>query len=225
MKKRIISFLTAIAVAINFAGSIVYAHTGDIWNGKYIYNSQKDLKLRITKSAQTSLMTEEVYKSALAWNNISSNVNVSVIMETTGMPSTSGCMYVYGNIVDGEILNENTYGKMIPYDSNGNRFKGDDEGVNMDWNYVKIIINTTTATGKFEETSNPTEAAKANFIHEVGHALKLSHPEWDINLSGHTHLGYPYSVMNKGLPSKKREHMSYTVALHDKQCLTAKWGA
>lgn len=223
MKNRIISIISSMVFFAVALASSVYAHDGDVFAGKYINNDQKNLKLRITRSAQTSIMNSNVYNSATAWNYISSNVNVTVIMEVPGMPTISGCMYVYGNY--NASLSDQVYGLFVPFDSEGNDISGKGEnGANKDWKYIKIIINTTTPA--FEKHANPTLAARANFLHEVGHALKLSHPQDNVNLSGHEEYdGRPYSVMNQGLLNIYRPWLATWVTSHDKSCLQAKWGA
>lgn len=104
--------------------TVVYAHNEDVNKGCYTNNQQRDLKFRITKSAQTSLMNKEVYESALNWNGISSNVHVSVIMESPGMPTISDTMYVYGsageNVDDPHALGLRDYGITNYYDSSHN---------------------------------------------------------------------------------------------------------
>lgn len=215
MKKRIVSFLVCAFFAV-FAATSVYAHTGDVLGGTYLYNSQKDLQLRITQSAQTSLMNSTVYNSALAWNNISSNVHVSVIMETPGMPTIAGTMNVYGS----NDLADGVLGRTVPYNSSGSEVSA-----NSNWSYVVILINTTTSFYNTLNSSSATNAAKMNFIHEVGHALKLSHPEKNTSYSGHNKGGLPYAVMNQGYPSASYPAVSSTVEDHDKSCLKAKWGA
>lgn len=219
--KKIISILTLTAFFAVVFTSSVYAHDGDVFGGKYLYDKQKNLRLRITQSAQTSIMNSGVYNSATAWNDISSNVNVSVIMEVPGMPTIADCMYVYGN--NDEKLGMFTYGLTIPFDSNGRELGN--SGADIDWKYVKIIINTTTKM--FENHSSPTLAARMNFLHEVGHALKLSHPKANAALSGHEieYNGLPYSIMNQGLPNNDSPWLATWVASHDKSCLKAKWGA
>ncbi len=95
-------------------------------------------------------------------------------------------------------------------------------------NEIKILINTNTSLydSYYDSLSVKRQAASMNFIHEVGHALMLSHPKQDARLSGHTkNVGKPYAVMNEGLPflSVKPE-VSPTPTSHDTDCLKGKWG-
>lgn len=220
--KKILIFLLGIIIGVLPMTITAYAHNKDVFAGSYTLNQQKNLTFRITGSAQTTLMNEEVYNGALKWNNISKNVRVSIIMETPGMPTVANAMYVYdgrgGNLSGPNLLDDYELGYTYYYDSNHNRVSHDDICA-----YVKIIINTETSA--YNGLTNAKQAASMNFIHEVGHALMLMHP---INLSafeGHNlNGGYPYAVMNRGLPTQDWPHVSSIPTEHDKSCLTAKWG-
>ncbi len=158
-------------------------------------------------------MDREVYESALNWNGISSNAHVSVVMETPGMPTISGAMNVYDS--KGE-LPEHKLDVTRYYDSNGDRILD----YSRECSYVIILINTKAPI--FNEISNPVEAAGMNFTHEVGHALALAHPERDAPY--HDIDGYPYAVINTGLPIPGYPQVSPRPTYHDENCLLYKWG-
>ena len=66
-------------------------------------------------------------------------------------------------------------------------------------------------------------AAKKVFTHEVGHALKLSHPIQNPTLQGHVYgPGVPSAVMNQGLPNNY--YIQVVPSNHDYNNLKAKWG-
>ena len=230
MKKRVISILSCVIAAALTMSPAAYAHNGDVFPGSYTLNQQKNLKLRISTSAQTSLMNKEVYESALKWNNISSNVHVTVIIETPGMPSIADAMGVYdgrgGNLNEPDIFEDNELGLTQFFDSNGNRITKHTESDKK--SYVKILINTKSSLydSYYNSFSIKKQAASMNFIHEVGHALMLAHPIQDARLSGHTvNVGKPYAVMNKGLPNLSGlPEVSPTPSSHDTDCLKGKWG-
>lgn len=50
--------------------------------------------------------------------------------------------------------------------------------------------------------------------------LKLCHPIVNSSLTDHTHYGYPYAIMNQGLPGGQT---ASSIRPHDKSCLIAKW--
>ncbi|MCM1334164.1 MAG: hypothetical protein NC084_00815, partial [Bacteroides sp.] len=187
-----------------------YAHVGDYSNGTYTgTTTPKNLKFRIETSAQTELLSSDVYNAVSAWNGISSNVgSIGIAMAVPGMPTTGFCLVIGREYSDGIL------GQTVSRDSNGNIVSAD-----SDWNSVSIYMNTSSTI--FSGADNPTTAAKKTFIHEVGHALKLSHPINDARLSGHIYSGLPKAVMNQGLPN---DYVSSTVASHDKENLKAKWG-
>lgn len=70
-----------------------------------------------------------------------------------------------------------------------------------------------------------TANARKTFLHEVGHALKLKHPEINANLSAHTvSNGRPYAIMNQGYVRSSSDAVAPDIAFHDKVCLKTKWG-
>ncbi len=64
--------------------------------------------------------------------------------------------------------------------------------------------------------------AKKTFTHEVGHALKLSHPIRNSNLANHIYSGLPRSIMNQGYPNST--NVSSTIVIHDVGNIVSKWG-
>lgn len=216
-RKRIAPILMGVFVGTVALTSTASAHNEDYWQGKYIGKSGADILLRITSSAQTDLLNwVDVYSGGYSWCNISSNVNVRLAYSTAGMPALSGEMYVVGS-----DLGENFLGVTNAYDSSGELSTSD--MVKKDWNYVRITMNTNPSA--FSEASNPSAAARKTFIHEVGHALKLSHPVKGSSISGHNINGLPSAIMNQRFPGKNNGATSATVTAHDKSCLKAKWGA
>lgn len=200
--------------------STASAHSEDYWSGKYIGKSNADILLRITSSAQTDLLNwSDVYSGGYNWCNISSNVNVRLAYSTSGMPELSGEMYVVGESNDNGVL-----GLTIPYYSTGEvARKNNAYDNNANWSHVRIVMNTNPAA--YSGASDPSAAARMTFIHEVGHALKLSHPKQSANISGHYIDGLPIAIMNQGYPGYNNGATSGTITPHDKACLKAKWGA
>ena len=189
-----------------------YAHAGDYFAGHYTSNAPRDqhnMILRIESSATTAILTSSVYLAATSWNSISSNVGVSVVFSAPGM-SINGCTYVYG-----QTYTDGTLGVTSVYDYNGNP-----TSANSDWKYVTITMNTlSTAFGTGSEVQ---DRAKKTFVHEVGHALKLSHPEHNSSLIMHDNNGYPVAIMNQGYPNGI--YIQSSICYHDKLNLQTKWG-
>lgn len=222
-RKRIAPILMGVFVGTVVLTSTASAHNGDYWLGKYIGKSGADILLRITSSAQTDLLNwVDVYSGGYSWCNISSNVNVRLAYSTAGMPALSGEMYVVGEYRADRVL-----GKTIPYNSTGEIAWKDEYNkiydVQANWDCVKIIMNTNPTA--YSNASDPSAAARMTFIHEVGHALKLSHPVKSSSISGHNINGLPSAVMNQGFPGNYNGATSATVTAHDKVCLKAKWGS
>ncbi len=205
--KKIVALLVVMTITCNLFTA--HAHTGEYHAGGYYDDKQANLKFLIMDSALTSILTMDVYNSATSWNGISDNVYVvSVVKHVYGMP-TSGFNCVYG-----QAYTDGTLGTTTFYGVNGNAVSA-----NATWNSVMITMNSDAFV--FALAPNATNAAKKTFTHEVGHALKLKHPE-NGSFSGHTQLGYPYAVMNQGLYGTE-SYLSMVPSIHDKSNLIDKW--
>ncbi len=211
--KRIILALASVLITGSMISVLSHAHVGDFHSGFYLSSAtcnQSNLKLKIETTAQTALLTSEVYYAAFDWNDISSNVDVSVAIAYSGMPSLSGFYSVHG-----KTYSDGTFGETIPRDSNGNI-------VSMDSNWYSVSIYMNTSAAIF---NNDVEFATKSFVHEVGHALKLKHPTSNFNLTGHTYVGgYPKSIMNQNHPVDNKPWISPVVVQHDIDNLQGKWG-
>lgn len=194
----------------------VSIHGSEVNSGSYEYDNNEDLILFVTPSAQTSLLTTEVYNSATVWNNISSHVRVHIYFDA--MPSKLPFKRTDATQVVGKKLDFQVLGQTCGYDETG------DVSPNSDWLYSKIEMNT--GSGIYYNASDKTTAAKMTFIHEVGHALKLAHPKSNSSLQGHTYNGYPYAVMNSGIPNSVggEPQVAASPTWHDIECLEYKWG-
>lgn len=169
---------------------------------------QSLLKFQVHTSAQTSLLTSEVYNGFSEWDGISSGVDVNVVMYASGMPS-AGFYQVLGEEYSCGML-----GKTVPRDASGNI-------VNLDSNWQSVTIYMNTDECAFSNADNPTKAARKTFLHELGHCLKLTHPIYGPSYALHWVEGYPMAVMNSGY---EKNYVSFSVTDHDRMNLTAKWG-
>lgn len=218
LKKRAIPMLAGVLTAVMLT-STASAHPYDYWQGKYIGKSNAEILFRIDTSAQTDLLTwAGVYQYGYDWNNISSKVKVSLALAGPGTPSIYGAMSVMG-----QSFEDGTLGRTIPYDSNANiMIKGNEYDVDSNWASVRIYMNTNP--NAFDCYVSSTISAKKTFIHEIGHALKLKHP--DRYEEGHNYYsGYPHAVMNPKPPDYRNLQSAKEITDHDKSCLIAKWGA
>lgn len=222
MKKRVIALITAFAVACT--STTAYAHDSDVFGGKYIGKTSADFVVRINPSACNRYLTiSNSYRYATDWNGISSNVKLSVINASPGMPSIPNSLAVNGvSIVaerGGVVL-----GQVLFYDKNYNEC---DENTDCACSAIEMNISAD-AQGKYNELGeNSKEAnalAKKVFLHELGHALKLAHPVKSATHTGeNAYNGYPYAIMNEGSLNDE-VCASDTITDHDKSCLIAKWG-
>lgn len=210
------------ALAAILLTSTASAHPYDYWSGKYIGKDNAEILLRIDTSAQTSFLTwGDVYQYGYDWNNISSKVKVSLALAGSGTPSLYGAMGVIGKWYDNGKL-----GETIPYDSNGNPMEIAEDIYDVNANWAGVIIYMNTNPIAFSSDGKLTNGARKTFLHEVGHALKLSHPLTNSSISGHIKSGRPVAVMNYGYPDRDSGGgVSPTITDHDKSCLKTKWGA
>lgn len=219
--KKVIMLIAVLSVLVNAMSYVCHAHNGDWWIGQYYYQSscnQSNMKFMVQPSAITSYFTSSMYRAGTRWNNISSEVNVSVAIWATGMPTT-GFYSIYGGVLDDPYTFAYTncydpYGYIADFDAH--------------WYYVGISMNTTNSrlvTGSGLTASERTVAAQTTILHEIGHTLKLCHPAISRQLEGHTYSdGYPLALMNTGFPHLY-ECVSPNIEQHDKDNLIAKWGA
>ena len=213
--KRIIAVLLSSLIWVSVASfpvSATQSHSVCRFNGVYTSTIQpSNMKFLIMESARVSpYLTTSTYSVATEWNNISSNVHVSVYYHGGGMPTT-GFVPVEGKSL--YTSSNHILGYTECYDTNGNP-----TSENSNWLYVKILMDTGNHF-------NGISAAKKTFKHEVGHALILAHPFAFSPLQYHTHGTYnnlPVSVMNQGSPNS--DEISVNIEAHDKLLLKDKWG-
>lgn len=226
--KRCIASVLAGVCCMNLISSSASAHDGDVFAGSYIGKTKAEFVLRINSSARNEVLTfSDVYQYGTEWNGISSNVDLKVVNAGGGMPTIANQLNV-----DGAYLMDTSTGfvagRTIPYDENGIRcdYSG---GENLNWLFSKIEMSISAgpmAYYRYLEANR--EYAKKSFVHEVGHCLKLKHPDYVGTHPGHNYNGadggkYPLAIMNQG-PSTSAYYVSSTITDHDKSCLTAKWG-
>lgn len=213
MKKRFKKLVIAMFCIMMLTTNQTFAHTGDVYDGEYMSSSpysQSLLKLLVDTSAITETLTMSMYQEALDWNNISSDVEVSVTRFYYGM-SDAGFTYIRGTT----WVDENKQGETVPRDANGNIC-----GSNDNWYSVTIYIDI--ASDAFLGSNDPEGYAIKTIIHEVGHALKLAHPTINSNYTGHTYSGRPLAIMNQG--NIDYDYVPTSVQTHDRDNLIYKWG-
>ena len=157
----------------------------------------------IDSSAITQYLTSDVYTCATAWNDIDSNIIVKLYL-----PSHIGaydpCDFTVA--VVGSIFDNEDYGRF--YWGSGN--------VNGNWTSGRIEISLNNA--KINSSTALLCDQQMNFLHELGHALKLIHP----NVSNSD--WHPISIMNPGLPSRAGDYyIPCRPSGYDKYNLNRKW--
>ena len=229
MKKRLIALFTAAAVACT--STTAYAHTGDVFGGKYTDRTKANFYVRIHSSAEKSVFSfSNVYMYGEEWNGISSNVKLYVQRVGESVSTDLNQINVIG--VQWDIDRETkkiTMGRTFAYDRYGNEC-----GLDDDWYYSRIGMNVSEdASDQYicycPNYEDRLAMKRKVFLHELGHALKLAHPVQNSNYSMHEYKydGYPKAIMNEGgldSPEDRPEYVSLTIADHDKSCLIAKWG-
>ena len=229
LKKRVIALFTAAAVACTSTTASASGH--EYWEGHYLNELQKDLCFVYLSSAVSEYFNKEIFDKIYYWNDVSSNVHVSV-MSFAEYESSLNAQRNRPSVVTQTpyIIGKNTselkgaYGKTMLYDAKGKLRTSDEDvkaNLNLDWSCVQIWLNTDSKV--FASNPRPLDATQKVFLHEVGHALKLSHPVKDSSLEYHYIDGYPFSVMNQGLPYDY-DRVCVMPTIHDRLNLIEKWG-
>ena len=233
--KRCLASVTAAAFCAAMITGTASAHTNDVYAGFYyimspstvvggsptiVQRTTANFVLMINPSAFNSTLTyADVYSHGTDWNGISSKVDLRTINNYYGgIPDVMNQIDVEGENIpseDGYIILGNT----VPFDINY-----DVANVDFSWFDAKIIMNTSDEAEQFYLINDAEKLHRRKvFVHGVGHVLKLKHPICRSSASGHTINGYPLAIMNQQSPYTN-DHVSATIAQHDKDCLIEKWG-
>ena len=155
----------------------------------------------VSSASVTGFLTQSVYSCATAWNRIDSN---SFIRH---YPSTYTGSYASADFtvrVRGVNSYGQRFGRLVPTPNN----------VNQNW--TSAVIETSTESASANNSSYTHTDRQMNFLHELGHALKLAHPH-ESDSSWH-----PLSIMNQGLPSI-RDYIPGRPSGYGKYNLSRKW--
>jgi len=159
--KRTLSVSIVIIISQLLAITAFACNTA-FFSGTYTANApsnQSNLKLLLFPSAITPTLISSTYNNP-GWNSSSPVINVSITNWYQSIPNVDSYFPIYGEYWS----NSSILGETRVYDANGNPVSA-----NSNWHRVSININTNSAA------FNTAEQARKTFIHEVGHALKLSH--------------------------------------------------
>jgi len=172
-----------------------------------------NLGFQIMSSAQTSLLTMDVYRragdnfSASGWNNITRAngtrmTNIVVVSSGASLgPRTHLTVRGNGN------MHLSIRGRLTGLGQNGQ-----DVAPTANWHFAEIEMHTNpNAYGTGVTDATRRLRAQHTFTHEVGHALKLN----DITNANCV------TVMRQGNPVG---NTSLTVTNHDRNALRYKWG-
>ena len=233
--KRYIASALACVFCCAVLTSTAAAHVGDFYITKYIERDTANFVLKVYEKKLPNdndndnvFTNSNVYSYYTEWNNISSKVKLSMAFAGGGMPTILNQLCVYESDLGGERT-EDEYGNVTISITGGKTYFYDREGkrVNPEWfDFIStqiMINNGDVALELYKNDNYGIAAARKAFLHEVGHALLLSHPI-NGNLPGHSISGYPKSVMNQGYPVE-HNYISTTITDHDKSNLIAKWEA
>lgn len=178
------------------------ASFSNYWSGAYSGGSSPyTINVIVESSAVTGYLTQSVYSCATAWNGIDSNIFIR------HYPSTYTGSYASADFTV-RVRGVNSYGKrfgrLVPTPNN----------VNQNW--TSAVIEISTESSSTNNSSYTHTDRQMNFLHELGHALKLAHPH-ESDSSWH-----PLSIMNQGLPST-RDYIPGRPSGYDKYNLSRKW--
>jgi len=210
---------------------------GNNWRGLAGIHNPANLLFYIQPSAITGVLTLANYQATMtqqnSWNGHTNRVFVASIVPTFPGPNHFHVDVVGINNLDAlgmimhRCLSTNVLMDMALF------------GAHNHWGRVEIHMNRTQSVWTEPAGSLTNNQIRDRVIsvfrHEVGHVLKLQHPQASnssTQISGHTILeiapgpvvGYfPLSVMNQGVPDIYN-HATVGVSQHDIQNLRARWG-
>lgn len=208
MKFKPLIILSSITLSVCLLSTTASACTGAYFSGGYrgsTYN-QSNARFYVQDSAIGGIFTANSYQSIFNWNGKSSKVKIAaVLFHTYGMPSYPDYFYITGK----KYPNYSAIrAEVKPIDFNGNI--GGPYINNLDWSYVSMSVNTNSSSAAFNDVTNASVAAKKVIMHEVGHVLKLEHPDCKYN-----------AVMRQGFIG---QYVANTIQSHDINNLRSKWG-
>lgn len=243
-----LGLLLTFALLMNIVGIMevsVSAHNSDWWIGKNGYNVG-NLRFNINQSAIISnnlnsmanvgtysvVRTNGSVTGTGGWNNISSKVSITDV--NSGLTGSNLVQ------VQGSNLGLSTAGKIRIFNSSGVEMQEPNLGqLSSDWSRAVIMMNNETRIWMSGHTSISvaSERIRKVFIHEVGHVLKLRHPDKGNTptiFPGHTVQSfgtygngfYPLAVMNTGWAIDVGGYVatSSRVRNHDMLNLRTAWG-
>lgn len=172
------------------------------WSGAYSGGtSPYTVNVIVEPSAVTGLLTNSVYSCATAWNGIDSNISVRYYASTyTGSYASADLTVLVRGVDSGGAR----LGRLVPTPSN------------LNGNWTSAVIEISTESSGTNSNNYTLYDRQMNFLHELGHALKLAHPH-ESDLSWH-----PVSIMNQGLPSVT-SYLPSRPSGYDKYNLSRKW--
>lgn len=146
-----------------------------------------------------------IYRTAQdRWRGISNNVTLNRTLSTNGFPDLYNISGARREGASGGRL----LGQAVPHSSAGSQV-----GVNTNWEYVVI----TLYHNNYEDLGMNTNQRIATAVHEVGHSLKLAHPESQVG-SQREPLDGRSSIMVQGI-----KNATYPQG-YDEVELRRKWG-
>ena len=217
----------------------------NFWTGGYnagIYSGVAHIKIQLDSSISShTLYSGNDFSSALLWNGITENVIIYGPNDTV----PSGITPIIVTFATDTTLNSGTYGETIPNGVTPTELRSMSSSqyyalYTSNWNSVTIYLNGKTGDNNPFIHYLPNESDREIQInkvicHEMGHALKLAHPneENDDGLR-HTFAGCRgdyagqesvYAIMNQGRfnDTVDRKLTASMPQDHDKINLTSKW--
>jgi len=206
------------------------------WGGKYYRNpssevvERADLLVSVSQSVLAGALSDwQIFEAGHSWNGISENVRVEVVAAGAGTwrpeegvePPAGDRFHVY------VVMNNffNTEDDMILGDFTSDGYDPDNPDetawLHENWRWGRIRLSDGVLhNGLFGDLSHHTTSLSDRqkvFIHEIGHALKLGHPNereatWN-----------PVAIMNMGYASR-RPNNSIRPTGYDRHNLIMKWG-
>ena len=141
-----------------------YADNNDYWANGYAYDDSSQLSIQLFSSAYQDF-SSTVGNNFAAWNGYDSNLYIESYVYHSNDTQENKPIRVIGGSIPGYYGMTQAYKKILLFWVTAS---GDET-----WGYNQITLGTNSG-GLSSQDSN---MKKRVFIHEVGHTIKLTHPD------------------------------------------------
>lgn len=194
--------LSVILVTYFLISNLVFADVNDYWDCYWTNADNLTMQVYSSASIDFPLTMDTTY--SWAWNGIDSNCNIDNLY--LGNSYTGASIEVRGIILAGSTIGRcNMY-----YGSGGSIRAYNPDTMNVEITKAIVYLDTTAATDYGALLDNSPASQQRTYMHEIGHALCLAHPDVSESINAIMHQSTHANATN-------------TIQTHDKYNLQQKY--